>query len=113
MASFLGAFPVLEGKETEARKFAEEVRGRMEEFGASQARSGITKEEWALQETPTGSIILVHFECPDIEKAFADLAQSTDDFDVWFKNRVKEINGLDLDEEPDGPPAEIVFDWTA
>jgi hypothetical protein len=100
MPTFLGAFPVLEGKEDEGRKFAEEVLGRMEEYNAA-------------QKTPMGSLVLVRFEAPDPEAAFATLAQSTDAFDVWFKKRVMEISGVDLSAAPDGPPPEIILDWRA
>jgi hypothetical protein len=113
MAVFMGAFPVLPGKDDEVRKLAEEVRGRLEDFNASQARGGTTREEWALQETPMGSLVLVRFEGDDPEKAFATLAESTDDYDVWFKSRVLEISGVDLGAPPDGAPPEIIFDWTA
>jgi len=113
MATFIGAFPVLPGKEDEARKLGQETMGRGEEFSASQKRTGVTKEEWALQQSPMGSLVLVHFETADVEKAFATLAQSTDDFDVWFRGRVQEISGVDLAAEPEGPPPEIILDWRA
>jgi hypothetical protein len=113
MPTFMGAFPVLEGKEDEVRKFAEEVLGRMEEYNASQKRVGTTREERALQQTPMGSLVLVRFEAPDPEASFMTLAQSTDAFDVWFKKRVMEISGVDLSAAPDGPPPEIILDWRA
>src|SRR5437588_6816117 len=78
MATFIGAFPVLPGKDDDVRKFAQETMGRSEEFSASQKRSGVTKEEWAFQQSPMGSLVLVHFEANDIEKSFAALAQSSD-----------------------------------
>ena len=75
MATFIGAFPVLPGKDDDARKFAQETMGRSEEFSASQKRGGVTKEEWSLQQSPMGSLVLVHFETNDVEKAFATMAQ--------------------------------------
>ena len=113
MATFIGAFPVLAGKEDDAHKFAQETMGRSEEFSASQKRGGVTKEEWSLQQSPMGSLVLVHFEAADIEKAFVTLAQSSEDFDVWFRGRVQEVSGVDLAAEPDGPPPEIILDWRA
>ena len=113
MATFIGAFPVLPGKDDDARKFAQETMGRSEEFSASQKRGGVTKEEWAFQQSPMGSLMLVHFEANDIEKSFAALAQSSEDFDVWFRGRVQELTGVDLAAEPDGPPPEIILDWRA
>ena len=113
MATFIGAFPVLPGKDDDARKFAQETMGRSEEFSASQKRGGVTKEEWSLQQSPMGSFVLVHFEAADVEKAFATLAQSSEDFDVWFRDRVREVSGVDLAAEPEGPPPEIVLEWRA
>jgi hypothetical protein len=113
MAVFLGAFPVLSGKDDDARKFAQETLGRGEEFSASQKKAGVTKEEWSLQQSPMGSLILVRFECDDIENAFSQLAQSTDGFDVWFRNRVKEVTGVDLAEPSDAAPPDMILDWRA
>jgi hypothetical protein len=113
MAVFLGAFPVLPGKDDDARKFAQETLGRREEFNTSQKESGVTKEEWSLQASPMGSLILVRFECNDIEKSFVRLAASTDTFDVWFKERVKEVSGVDLSAPSDAPPPEIILNWSA
>jgi hypothetical protein len=112
MAVFMGAFPVLAGKDGEPRKFAEETLGRRDEFDASQQRCGITKESWVLQETPEGSMVIVHFESDDVEGAFASLAQSDDSFDVWFKGRVKEITGVDLNESG-GPLPQFILDWSS
>jgi hypothetical protein len=111
MAVFLGAFPVLPGKEDEPRKFARETLERGEEFDASQRRFGVTKEEWSLQQTPMGSMVIVRFECPDIAAVFADLGQSNDAFDVWFKGRVLEITGVDLAAPSDDPLPEVILTW--
>jgi hypothetical protein len=113
MAVFMGAFPVLPGKEDESRKFAQETLDRSDEFDASQRKLGITKEEWAQQQTPMGSLVLVRFECPDIEAAFAGLGQSKDSFDEWFKGRVLEITGVDLSAPSDDPLPEIILTWSA
>ena len=113
MPVFLGAFPVLPGKADEVRKFAQETLGRGEEFSASQKKSGVSREEWSLQETPMGDLVLVRFEADDIEKSFERLATSTDEFDVWFRGRVMDISGVDLAAPPDGPPPEIILDWRA
>ena len=69
MAVFMGAFPVLPGKEQEARKFGEETSSRLSEFEASQQRLGVTTETWMLQQSPEGSMVIVHFESDDVERA--------------------------------------------
>ncbi len=114
MAVFCGAFPVLPGKVEAARAFAKETMGsRRSGFDESQKRSGITRETWSIQETPDGNaLVLVWFECPDPEKAFAELAQDPSDFAAWFRGRVMEISGVDLTEPVEGGP-ELILDWSA
>jgi hypothetical protein len=113
MGVFMGAFPVLEGKDDDGRKFAQETRDRGEEFAASQKRFGLTREEWSLQQTPMGSLVIVRFEGDDVGAALEGFGQSSDEFDVWFKGRVKEITGVDLSEPMPGPLPEIIFDWSS
>ena len=74
MAVFNGAFPILPGKEQESRAFAATCMGeRRKGFEEQLTSGGLTRETWALQETPMGSFMLVWFEAPDIEKAFTHL----------------------------------------
>ena len=114
MAVFNGAFPVLPGKSDVARALAGEVVGaRRREYEESQARGGITRETWSLQSTPGGDFVLVWFEAPDIDKAFATLAESTDPFEVWFRERVLEVSGVDLAAPPEEAPPEVLVDWKA
>jgi hypothetical protein len=114
MAVFNGAFPVLPGKEDAGRAFAKETMGaRRSGYDESQKRGGITRETWSLQQMPDGSsAVLVWFEAEDPDKAFAELAQDTSDFAVWFRGQVKEISGVDLTEVPEGGP-ELLLDWKA
>jgi hypothetical protein len=113
MGVFNGMFPILQGKEDAARRFASEtVGGRKADFEAMQARSNVTRETWAMQETPMGSFMLVWFE-GDVEKAFGDLASDNSDFATWLRAQVKEITGVDLASPPDGPLPDVVVDWRA
>jgi hypothetical protein len=114
MAVFNGAFPVLPGRVDTARAFAKETMGaRRAGFDESQKRGGITRETWSVQEAPDGSaFVLVWFESPDPEQSFAELAQDSGDFAVWFRERVKEVSGVDLTEQQEGGP-ELVLDWKA
>ena len=111
MAVFMGAFPVLPGKEDEPRKFAQETLDRREDFEASQGRLNISEEEWSLQQTPDGAMVLVRFKTPDVESVFAEFGQSTDPFDTWFKGRVLEITGVDLSAPSDDPLPETILSW--
>ncbi len=112
MAVFNGAFPILPGKEAEAKAFAEECAGaRSSEFAAMQKGVGTARETWSLQQTPMGSFMLVWFEAPDVEHVFADLATSTDDFAVWFRGQVLAFTGVDLSAPDGSPPPEVVLTW--
>jgi len=111
MGVFNGVFPVLAGKEEDARAFAAETIGaRRAGFEAHHARSGTARETWALQETPMGSFMLVWFE-GDVEKTFTDLATDDSEFTKWFLGRVLDVTGVDLGAPPDGPPPAILIDW--
>lgn len=113
MGVFNGLFPVLEGKEGAARAFAAETMGaRKADFDDLQARSGITKETWSLQETPAGSFMLVWFE-GDVEKAFAELASDSSEFGTWFRGQIQDVTGLDMSEPSDEAPPEVLVDWSA
>jgi hypothetical protein len=108
---FNGVFPILEGKEDAARAFAAETVGaRKSDFEALQARSSITRETWALQETPIGNVMVVWFE-GDVEKAFEDLAADNSEFVIWFRGQVKDITGFDLAAPPEGALPAVLVDW--
>jgi hypothetical protein len=114
MSVFNGVFPIVGGKEEEARAFAAETVGaRRAGYEAHLARGGITRETWALQETPMGSFMVVWFESGDVEKTFAVLATDDDEFTVWFRGRVLDVCGVDLAAPPEGPPPAVLVDWTA
>ena len=113
MGVFNGMFPIQAGKEEDARAFAAETVGaRRAEYEAQLARGGITRETWALQETPMGSFMIVWFE-GDVEKVFADLATDDSEFTTWFRARVLDVTGVDLAAPPEGPPPAVLVDWPA
>jgi len=114
MAVFNVAFPILPGKEQEGRDLAAACIGeRRTGFEAQLARGGLTRETWALQETPMGSFMLVWFDAPNIEKAFMELATSDDEFTIWFRGQVKDVTGVDLGAPPEGPPPDVLVDVTS
>ena len=111
MGVFNGMFPIAKGKEDAARKFAADTVGaRKADFAAQQARASITRETWAMQETPMGSFMLVWFE-GEVEKAFTDLASDNSEFATWFRGQVMDITGVDLAAPPEGPLPDVLVDW--
>ena len=81
-----------------------------QDYVAHLERAGVTRETWALQATPMGSLILVWFE-GDLEKAFTDLATDDSEYMTWFRARVLDVTGVDLAAPSDGPPPEILIDY--
>jgi len=113
MGVFNGMFPIAEGKEDAARAFAAEAVGaRKADFDELQARANVTRETWAMQETPMGSFMLVWFE-GDVEKAFGDLASDNSDFVTWFRGQVKDVTGVDLAQPLAGPLPDVLVNWHA
>ncbi|MGZ4688877.1 MAG: hypothetical protein ACXVJW_03495 [Acidimicrobiia bacterium] len=113
MGVFNGVFPIQAGKEDDARAFAAETVGaRRTGYEAQLARAGITRETWALQETPMGSLMLVWFE-GDVEKAFADLATDDSEYGTWFRARVLDVTGVDLGAPSDDAPPAVLVDYRA
>jgi hypothetical protein len=113
IAVFNAAFPVLPGKVEAARAFGEETMGaRRADFEEYQKRRGVTRETWAVQENPDGSALsVVWIESPDIERALTAAAGDSSEFASWFRERVKEINGLELDPNQRIDAPKVTLDW--
>jgi len=101
--------PVLPNKREQLFAFANALTGeRKDEYVASQAT--VTAETWYLQPTPMGDFLIVHFEAPDPGGVLGALAESTEPFDVWFRQQAQEITGIDFS-KPTGPMAEKIFEY--
>jgi hypothetical protein len=113
MGVFNGVFPIQAGKEEDARAFAAETIGaRRAGYEAHLERAGITRETWALQETPMGGLMVVWFE-GDVEKAFVDLATDDSEYMAWFRGQVLSVTGVDLTAPSDAPPPAVLVDYRA
>jgi hypothetical protein len=112
MAVFNGMFPVLPGKEDQARAFAKAVTGaKSAEFDKIQADAGTERETWTLQTTPQGSFVIVWFE-GDVDAAFGNMATKDDEAHTWFRQQVLEITGVDMTAPDDSPQPEVLVDWS-
>jgi len=84
---------------------------RHDEYVASRRRAGITREAAWLQSTPMGDVAVVYMEADDVEAAFKTLGTSDDAFDQWFRDNVRDVHGISLE---DGfVPPEQLLDFTA
>ncbi len=87
---------------------------RRSELDEYQARRGVVRETWAIQEMPDGAgFSVVWMESPDPGKAFVVAAEDDSEFAAWFRERVKEINGIELTAGTLPPLPTVTLDWRA
>jgi hypothetical protein len=97
MAGIVLTFPILADKVEAWRRFCQELAGsRRKLYEASRQRLGITRERLALVETAYGSNAVTTLEAPDIARALGQIIASNRSFDVWYRERLKEMHGIDL-----------------
>ena len=98
--------PILEGKTDDARSFIAELEAeRKQDYAQSEQRIGITRGHWFLAETPAGPQLVAYMESQNFNASLMSFAQSQDEFDVWFKRRLSDSTGLDLN----NPPADLAM----
>ena len=97
------AVPILDGRTQDARDFMDELENsRKADYDRSERRIGIPKELWFLAALPSGYHFIAYMESNDFEKSLGMFSQSQDDFDLWFKDRLANATGLDLNNPPPG-----------
>jgi hypothetical protein len=106
--------PVLPGKTADARDFMHELEGdRKPSYQHSERRIGIVKEVWYLARAGAGDQLVGYMESPDFGKALSMFSQSRDEFDLWFKQRLADATGLDLNTPPSAPLPELLSSYAA
>jgi hypothetical protein len=110
----LFALPISDGKAAAARAFLQDLeRQRKSDYAASEERLGITKEVWAIQQTPMGDLFVAFFQAPDVAGAVSQFVASRDAFDLWFKEQVKDATGVDLNVPPAGAVSDVLSVYEA
>lgn len=105
--------PLLPGKtEVDRAAMISCWRGeRREAYERARRRAGVTREAVFIQPTPNGDVVVVYQEADDIQGALKAQATSDDPFDQWFRDHVRDVHGLNLE---DGfPPPEQIMDFRA
>src|SRR5436190_1659363 len=106
------ALPLLPDKVDDHRQFCKELVGaRRDEYEASRKRLGITLEAAWHQETPAGTVSVICLEADDLGAVGRGMGTSSDPFDEWFRERVRDIHGIDLTSP--APYPEQVLDYKA
>jgi hypothetical protein len=111
MAAIGFMLPLLPGKTDDDREaMASCWHGqRRAAFDASRRRHGISREVVWLQHTPNGDVVVVYLEADDLSAAFKGVATSQEPFDRWFREHVRDVHGVALEEE--FPPPEQILDY--
>jgi hypothetical protein len=95
------ALPIFPGKTDDARAFQRELEtARKADYDRSERRLGITKELWYLASLPGGDHLIAYRETDDFGRALHLFSQSQDEFDRWFKRRLADVTGVDLNNPP-------------
>ena len=111
MQSVAYATPLLPGQ-TEATRVALVscwAGTRKEAFQDARRRAGIVREAIWLQPAPGGDMAVVYVEADDLATAFAMVGTSTEPFDRWFRDNVRNVHGVAL--EPGFSAPELVLDF--
>ena len=105
--------PLLPGKTEQDRSAMISCwRGeRQDAYTESRKRLGITREAVFIQNTPNGDVAVVYMEADDMETALKGVATSDQPFDAWFREHVRDVHGINLEEG--FPPPEQVMDYRA
>ena len=120
MSGIVLTFPILAGKVEAWRRFCQELSGsHRKPYEASRQRLGITRERLALVDTAFGATAVTTLEAPDIDQALGQIIVSSLPFDVWYRERLKEMHGVNLSgyeqfshPTPLSKEQEVHFEWT-
>ena len=106
--------PVLPGRVDDARDFMDELdRDRSTEYDRSEQRIGIDKEVWFLASAPHDVSLVAYIEAADFARALEQFSASEDEFDRWFKSRLREVTGIDLNDPPAMTLPELLSAYSA
>ena len=74
-------------------------------------RHGVSHESWHAQSVGNAVWIICCTQLEDRVTVEQSYGGSKEAFDLWFKNQVKALTGIDPNEAPLGMPSEQVFCW--
>jgi hypothetical protein len=97
--------PLLPGQADPLREFYTDVEGdRRAGYEATEQRLGVTLEGVFIHEDKC--IMYWESEGPWLE-VLRTLAESDDEFDVWFKEGIEQVTGMDFSQPPENQPDSI------
>jgi len=106
--------PILSGKTDAARNFLRDVETeRKAEYALSERRLGITKEVWYLAQMQGSAYLVAYMESWNFGTTTQLFVKSQDDFDLWFKQRLAETTGVDMNNPPEMRLPELLSSYQA
>ena len=119
MTGIVLTFPILNGKVEAWRRFCQELSGsRRHPYEASRQRLGITFERLALVENAYGATSVTTLEASDVDWALGQIIASEIPFDVWYRERLQMLHGINLagyelfaQPTPIQDNQELLFEW--
>ena len=120
MSGIVLTFPILAGKVEAWRRFCQELSGsQLQMYLTSRRRMGITHERMELMENAYGATAATTLEASDVSQALGQIFTSNLPFDVWYRKRLQELYGVELDSYeqflkplPSSSNQELLFEWT-
>jgi hypothetical protein len=66
------------------------------DYVASRRRHGVVREAVWIQSTPSGDVAVILIESTDLPTALLGIATSQEPFDIWFRDHLLAVHGMDL-----------------
>jgi len=106
--------PVLPGQADAARTFMGELEStQRSSYADSEQRIGIDKELWFMSDLGDRDLLVAYMESGDFGRALEQFSGSRDPFDMWFKEQLANVTGLDLNDPPEMQLPELVSHYEA
>lgn len=107
--SVASAALVQPGKTEEVKRLTSEIKAsKMEELREQHRRFSVSTENWYLQHTDQGDVLVYYTEGEDLMASYQAYAQSQHLFDQWQKQRLLDILGIDFNQAPPALPEMVL-----
>lgn len=93
-------------------EFVRELHAKPRDTRDFYERHGV-EESWYVQDMAGGPMAIAVLATQHPDRIAQSFGESEVPFDVWFKQRVIEVSGVDPNVTPLGPPSEEIFDFEA
>ncbi len=114
---FAFALPIAAGRVDDVKRFCEEMAtgARAEGWDESRRRMNARKVKVWIQHIggSNRAVLIAYWQVEDTQRVVRELAESQEPFDVWFREGVLELHGVDLSQGSLRATPEKVIDWRA